>query len=105
AARRRGVRRQRRHGGHAAPAAAADGTPGKGAAISMNARYGIVVIGRNEGKRLEACLDSVLRSAAAVVYVDSGSSDGSLAAARGRGVAVIELDPSTPFTAARARNA
>lgn len=67
---------------------------------------GAVVIGRNEGARLIACLKSVLASGMpAVVYVDSGSSDGSVAAARAMGVAVVELDLSTPFTAARARNA
>jgi len=39
------------------------------------------------------------------VYVDSGSTDGSLDAARALGVHVVELDTSDPFTAARARNA
>jgi GT2 family glycosyltransferase len=39
-----------------------------------------------------------------VVYVDSGSTDGSAAMARGMGAHVVELDPSRPFTAARARN-
>jgi GT2 family glycosyltransferase len=39
------------------------------------------------------------------VYVDSGSTDGSVEHAREQGVEVVELDPSIPFTAARARNA
>jgi hypothetical protein len=39
------------------------------------------------------------------VYVDSGSVDGSLELARAEGVSVVALDPSSPFTAARARNA
>lgn len=80
---------------------------------------GVVVIGRNEGERLKRCLESVLRSAtfelesmqrdsagwtARVVYVDSGSSDDSVALARGLGVDVVDLDMSRPFTAARARN-
>lgn len=39
-----------------------------------------------------------------VVYVDSGSTDGSVAFARSLGVEVVELDTSVPFTAARARN-
>jgi GT2 family glycosyltransferase len=39
------------------------------------------------------------------VYVDSGSTDGSIEHARKQGVEVVELDPSIPFTAARARNA
>lgn len=69
------------------------------------ADLGIVVIGRNEGERLRLCLASVVDRAAAVVYVDSGSTDGSVALARSLGVAVVELDPATPFTAARARNA
>jgi GT2 family glycosyltransferase len=65
---------------------------------------GIVVIGRNEGERLKRCLDAVAASGAPAVYVDSGSTDGSVAAARARGVEVIELDPRLPFSAARARN-
>lgn len=40
-----------------------------------------------------------------VVYVDSGSSDGSVAYARSLGTKVVELDATTPFTAARGRNA
>ena len=64
----------------------------------------IVLIGRNEGERLQRCI----RSAPAglpVVYVDSGSTDGSQAFARAQGVVTVELDTSIPFTAARARNA
>lgn len=66
---------------------------------------GIVVIGRNEGDRLRTCFESCRAPAVDVVYVDSGSTDGSAALARARGVDVVELDTSTPFTAARARNA
>lgn len=66
---------------------------------------GVVVIGRNEGNRLKQCLLSVLGEAKTVVYVDSGSSDGSLELASNLGVKVVELDLSIPFTAARARNA
>jgi glycosyltransferase involved in cell wall biosynthesis len=39
-----------------------------------------------------------------LVYVDSGSVDGSVAIARKRGAEIVELDLSIPFTAARARN-
>ncbi|WP_182085898.1 glycosyltransferase family A protein [Aureimonas sp. ME7] len=66
---------------------------------------GVVVIGRNEGERFLACLDSLGDLTARAVYVDSGSTDGSREAARAHGVAVVELDLSRPFTAARARNA
>lgn len=66
---------------------------------------GFVVIGRNEGARLGTCLDSVLAENVTAIYVDSGSSDDSVAMARTRGLPVIELDPARPFTAARARNA
>ncbi len=66
---------------------------------------GIVVIGRNEGDRLVRCLRSVLRSDAAVVYADSGSTDASVARARELGADVVELDASAPHTAARGRNA
>ncbi len=67
----------------------------------------VVVIGRNEGDRLKVCLASVLKAGAAeaVVYVDSGSSDGSAHYARSVGCEVVDLDMSLPFTAARARNA
>lgn len=65
----------------------------------------MAVIGRNEGERLKVCLRSVLGQCAHVVYVDSGSTDHSVAFARSQGVEVVELDGLRPFTAARARNA
>lgn len=64
-----------------------------------------VVIGRNEGGRLAACLASLTGQVRRLVYVDSGSTDGSQALARGAGAIVVGLDLSRPFTAARARNA
>lgn len=64
----------------------------------------VVVIGRNEGVRLERCLTSLIGVAQKIVYVDSGSTDGSVQMARTLGVEVVELDMSIPFTAARARN-
>jgi GT2 family glycosyltransferase len=66
---------------------------------------GAVVIGRNEGVRLETSLRSSLRDVSGVVYVDSGSTDDSVSLARDLGVEVLQLDLSKPFTAARARNA
>ncbi|MFT4055590.1 MAG: glycosyltransferase family 2 protein [Novosphingobium sp.] len=66
---------------------------------------GFVIIGRNEGARLDSCIDSVLRTGQRAVYVDSGSTDGSVMRAKARGLPVVELDPARPFTAARARNA
>ena len=67
----------------------------------------VVAIGRNEGERMVRCLEAALAQvgeARLVVYVDSGSTDGSVGRARAMGVAVLELDLSLPFTAARARN-
>ncbi|MCD9148354.1 glycosyltransferase family 2 protein [Pseudophaeobacter flagellatus] len=64
-----------------------------------------VVIGRNEGARLLACLASLQPQVRRLIYVDSGSTDGSVAAARSLGVEVVTLDMTRPFTAARARNA
>ncbi len=66
---------------------------------------GLVAIGRNEGQRLHQCLLSVLGKVGCIVYVDSGSTDGSVEMARSLGVEVVELDRTIPFTAARARNA
>lgn len=63
-----------------------------------------VVIGRNEGSRLVRCLKSLLSSLSMIVYVDSGSTDGSVDKAKSLGVTVIQLDLTIPFTAARARN-
>lgn len=65
---------------------------------------GIVVIGRNEGARLVQGLNSLITSGHEVIYVDSGSTDGSAEKAESLRVAVVRLDPSEPFTAARARN-
>jgi GT2 family glycosyltransferase len=69
------------------------------------AEVGAVVIGRNEGARLVACLASLRGRVGRLVYVDSGSTDGSVLAARDAGALVVELDLARPFTAARARNA
>src|ERR1700722_11235797 len=68
-------------------------------------KVGIVAIGRNEGERLNTCLRSVIGGAAPVIYVDSGSADQSVPNAQRAGAEVVQLDPLTPFTAARARNA
>ncbi len=68
-------------------------------------RVGVVAIGRNEGARLQRCLRSLPSGLARVVYVDSGSTDGSVPFAREASAEVVALDMSTPFTAARARNA
>lgn len=73
--------------------------------MTRNHDTGIVAIGRNEGERLRRCLESAIPQVSQVVYVDSGSTDGSRELARSLGVAVVELDNETPFTAARARNA
>lgn len=64
-----------------------------------------VVIGRNEGARLVACLASLRGRVRRLIYVDSGSTDGSVAAAQAQGASVVALDMDLPFTAARARNA
>lgn len=68
---------------------------------------GIVVIGRNEGEKLRRALRSALAEAPPerIIYVDAGSSDGSLALARTLGVPFLSLEGTNPMTAARARNA
>ena len=72
---------------------------------AVDAAIDAVVIGRNEGARLQACLASLCGQVRRLVYVDSGSTDGSPDLARRLGAEVVALDLSVPFTAARARNA
>ena len=72
--------------------------------VSESSTTGVVIIGRNEGNRLKCCLETVRELAGRAIYVDSGSTDGSVAASQALGFAVVELDLRTPFTAARARN-
>lgn len=64
-----------------------------------------IVIGRNEGARLRACLAALSAQMDRIVYVDSGSTDGSAAFAEEIGATLVALDMTRPFTAARARNA
>jgi glycosyltransferase involved in cell wall biosynthesis len=66
---------------------------------------GAVIIGRNEGSRLVACLASFPDEVRPLIYVDSGSTDRSVAAAETAGARVVALDMTRPFAAARARNA
>lgn len=65
---------------------------------------GLVAIGRNEGDRLRACLESARALGLPTVYVDSASTDGSVALARSLDAEVVNLDLTVAFTAARARN-
>ena len=77
----------------------------EGASEPLPNDIGIVAIGRNEGQRLVNCLRSLTLTKCAIVYVDSGSTDGSIVIARELGANVVNLDLNIPFTAARARNA
>lgn len=67
----------------------------------------VVIIGRNEGERLERCILSAQAiqdwTPIEILYVDSGSTDGSLGLAAHLGATVLPLPPGA-FTAARARN-
>ncbi|ATE66991.1 glycosyltransferase family 2 protein [Rhizorhabdus dicambivorans] len=63
----------------------------------------VVVIGRNEGARLERSLASA--RGYRTIYVDSGSTDGSPERARAAGVELIELEELDGYSAARGRNA
>jgi GT2 family glycosyltransferase len=65
---------------------------------------GVVIIGRNEGDRLVRCLSSIKLTSHSIVYVDSGSTDGSVEAAEQKKAFVVRLDLTRPFTAGRARN-
>jgi GT2 family glycosyltransferase len=74
-------------------------------ALRLDERVGLVIIGRNEGERLRRCLASSAAVGNRRVYVDSGSTDGSVRMAIDSGARVVQLDMQRPFTAARARNA
>ena len=67
----------------------------------------VVIIGRNEGERLKRCILSAQAIQGwkpnEILYVDSGSTDGSLELAAALGATVLPLPPGA-FTAARARN-
>jgi len=63
---------------------------------------GAVIIGRNEGERLRRCIESVCAQVKHVVYVDSGSTDGSVELAEEAGVYTVALTQG-PFTAASGR--
>ncbi|MEO0768126.1 MAG: glycosyltransferase family A protein [Cyanobacteria bacterium J06649_4] len=73
--------------------------------MTLTTAVGIVVVGRNEGDYLHGSLTSALANKTKVVYVDSGSTDDSLEIAAALNVDIVQLDPSTPFTAPRAYNA
>ena len=69
----------------------------------------VVVIGRNEGTRLEQCLRSVQAAASGrtpveLIYVDSDSTDGSPERAETLGARVLRVQPTRP-SAATGRNA
>lgn len=68
-------------------------------------QVGVVVIGRNEGERLQRCLKSLRNnSVQRLLYVDSGSTDNSVQFAQSLGYDTLILDTSKPFTMARGRN-
>lgn len=73
-------------------------------------KIGIVIIAKNEGDRLKTCLFSILEEIKnkpndfLIVYVDSGSTDGSLEFVAQLNIEIVNLDLRTKFTAARARN-
>lgn len=74
----------------------------------MSSKIGVVTIGRNEGARLVRCFQSLqaqLPPEMPIVYVDSGSTDGSVEKAQAMGIDVVNLDMSVPFTMPRGRNA
>lgn len=72
--------------------------------MTQSPRCAVVAIGRDEGERLIRCFESISRNYP-VVYVDSGSTDGSVEEATRRGIRVVNLSTDQGFTAARARNA
>lgn len=79
--------------------------PGKQSQPEFEAkRIGVVVIGRNEGARLNHCFSS-LEGLPHLIYADSASTDDSVLIARGHGAEVVALTDDVALTAARGRNA
>lgn len=76
-----------------------------GTTEALRNRVGVVAIGRNEGERLSECLQSAAGEEFCLIYVDSGSADNSLALARAQDARVVQLDITSGFSAAKARNA
>jgi hypothetical protein len=72
--------------------------------IQLN-EVGFVVIGRNEGVRLNLCLNSLPLKACSIVYVDSDSSDGSQKYAQSLNINMVELSTKNRINASVARNA
>jgi len=77
--------------------------------MSLPQLVSVVVIGRNEGARLERCLASVAAMESTgfsteTIYVDSGSTDDSIAIAHRMDAATVALAAERP-TAAKGRNA
>jgi len=61
--------------------------------VQVSEQLGVVVIGRNEGERLKCCINSLLtQNVKKIIYVDSGSTDGSTDFAQGKGIDVVLLD-------------
>ncbi len=72
--------------------------------IQLVDKMGVVVIGRNEGERLNNTLSSVISVGVPLIYVDSRSKDNSVKVAQSLDVEVLELSDDKPVNAARARN-
>jgi glycosyltransferase involved in cell wall biosynthesis len=77
--------------------------------VSQTPLLSVVVIGRNEGVRLQRCIESVKnmqepRGKVEIIYVDSASTDGSRDLAQRLDAQVIAIQPARP-TAALGRNA
>jgi cellulose synthase/poly-beta-1,6-N-acetylglucosamine synthase-like glycosyltransferase len=76
--------------------------------MTTNPTVSVVIIGRNEGSRLQRCIASVQQADWGdlphdIWYVDSRSTDNSLALAQSLGVQTLVL-PEGPMCAAKARN-
>jgi len=74
----------------------------------MHTTISVVIIGRNEGPRLQRCIDSVQQAHWGTLrhdiwYVDSRSTDNSLSLAQAQGAYTLVL-PVGPMCAAKARN-
>ena len=74
----------------------------------MQSKISIVIIGRNEEKTIEKCLNAAIGAAeqiggAEIIFVDSASTDNTVAVVQSYGIRVLSLKPDWVLTPSAGR--